>query len=396
MSQTVCILGVTGSIGQSTLKILEQHPDQYSVFAVTAHSRIDELVQICKQFHPKVAVVPAQKVDELKQKLNAEKLVDIEILSDEAGLIAVAEHSSVDIVMAAIVGAAGLLPTLAAVKAGKRVLLANKEALVMSGDIMMQTARESNALLLPVDSEHNAIFQSLPQDYLQAERNGKPKQGVSLILLTASGGPFLNHSLEQLETVTPAQACKHPNWSMGQKISVDSATLMNKGLELIEACHLFAVEEQFVTVVIHPQSIIHSLVQYVDGSTLAQMGNPDMCTPIAHALAWPKRIQTHVPPLNLFMNNQLDFQEPDTTRFPALDLARQAMKVGGLAPAILNAANEIAVAAFLKNKIKFTDIPKIVEKTLNSIAIAPAESIETILQVDQEARIVAQQFVIGC
>ncbi|MFC6052132.1 1-deoxy-D-xylulose-5-phosphate reductoisomerase [Acinetobacter sp. Ac_877] len=396
MSQTVCILGVTGSIGQSTLKILEQHPDQYSVFAVTAHSRIDELVQICKQFHPKVAVVPAQKVDELKQKLNAEKLVDIEILSDEAGLIAVAEHSSVDIVMAAIVGAAGLLPTLAAVKAGKRVLLANKEALVMSGDIMMQTARESNALLLPVDSEHNAIFQSLPQDYLQAERNGKPKQGVSQILLTASGGPFLNHSLEQLETVTPAQACKHPNWSMGQKISVDSATLMNKGLELIEACHLFAVEEQFVTVVIHPQSIIHSLVQYVDGSTLAQMGNPDMCTPIAHALAWPKRIQTHVPPLNLFMNNQLDFQEPDTTRFPALDLARQAMKVGGLAPAILNAANEIAVAAFLKNKIKFTDIPKIVEKTLNSIAIAPAESIETILQVDQEARIVAQQFVIGC
>ncbi|WP_163124328.1 1-deoxy-D-xylulose-5-phosphate reductoisomerase [Acinetobacter portensis] len=396
MSQTVCILGVTGSIGQSTLKILEQHPDQYSVFAVTAHSRIDELVQICKQFHPKVAVVPAQKVDELKQKLNAEKLVDIEILSDEAGLIAVAEHSSVDIVMAAIVGAAGLLPTLAAVKAGKRVLLANKEALVMSGDIMMQTARESNALLLPVDSEHNAIFQSLPQDYLQTERNGKPKQGVSQILLTASGGPFLNHSLEQLETVTPAQACKHPNWSMGQKISVDSATLMNKGLELIEACHLFAVEEQFVTVVIHPQSIIHSLVQYVDGSTLAQMGNPDMCTPIAHALAWPKRIQTHVPPLNLFMNNQLDFQEPDTTRFPALDLARQAMKVGGLAPAILNAANEIAVAAFLKNKIKFTDIPKIVEKTLNSIAIAPAESIETILQVDQEARIVAQQFVIGC
>ena len=249
---------------------------------------------------------------------------------------------------------------------------------------------------MPVDSEHNAIFQSLPQDYLQAERNGKPKQGVSQILLTASGGPFLNHSLEQLETVTPAQACKHPNWSMGQKISVDSATLMNKGLELIEACHLFAVEEQFVTVVIHPQSIIHSLVQYVDGSTLAQMGNPDMCTPIAHALAWPKRIQTHVPPLNLFMNNQLDFQEPDTTRFPALDLARQAMKVGGLAPAILNAANEIAVAAFLKNKIKFTDIPKIVEKTLNSIAIAPAESIEIILQVDQEARIVAQQFVIGC
>ncbi len=395
MSQTVCILGVTGSIGQSTLKILEQHPDQYSVFAVTAYSRIDELVQICKQFSPKVVVVPSQKVDELKQKLNAQKLNHIEILADEAGLVAVAEHSSVDVVMAAIVGAAGLMPTLAAVKAGKRVLLANKEALVMSGDIMMQTAREFNALLLPVDSEHNAIFQSLPQNYLQTERNGKPKQGVSQILLTASGGPFLNHTIEQLEAVTPEQACKHPNWSMGQKISVDSATLMNKGLELIEACHLFAIEEQFVTVVIHPQSIIHSLVQYVDGSTLAQMGNPDMCTPIAHALAWPERIQTHVPPLNLFVNNQLNFQEPDISRFPALNLARQAMKVGGLAPTILNAANEIAVAAFLKNKIKFTEIHQIVDRTLNSIANAPAESIETILQIDQKARIVAEQFVIG-
>ncbi len=395
MSQTVCILGVTGSIGQSTLKILEQHPDQYSVFAVTAYSRIDELVQICKQFSPKVVVVPSQKVDELKQKLNAQKLNHIEILADEAGLVAVAEHSSVDVVMAAIVGAAGLMPTLAAVKAGKRVLLANKEALVMSGDIMMQTAREFNALLLPVDSEHNAIFQSLPQNYLQTERNGKPKQGVSQILLTASGGPFLNHTIEQLEAVTPEQACKHPNWSMGQKISVDSATLMNKGLELIEACHLFAIEEQFVTVVIHPQSIIHSLVQYVDGSTLAQMGNPDMCTPIAHALAWPERIQSHVPPLNLFVNNQLNFQEPDTSRFPALNLARQAMKVGGLAPTILNAANEIAVAAFLKNKIKFTEIHQIVDRTLNSIANAPAESIETILQIDQKARIVAEQFVIG-
>ena len=395
MSQTVCILGVTGSIGQSTLKILEQHPDQYSVFAVTAYSRIDELVQICKQFSPKVVVVPSQKVDELKQKLNAEKLNHIEILADEAGLVAVAEHPSVDVVMAAIVGAAGLMPTLAAVKAGKRVLLANKEALVMSGDIMMQTARESNALLLPVDSEHNAIFQSLPQNYLQTERNGKPKQGVSQILLTASGGPFLNHTIEQLEAVTPAQACKHSNWYIKKKISVDSATLMNKGLELIEACHLFAIEEQFVTVVIHPQSIIHSLVQYVDGSTLAQMGNPDMCTPIAHALAWPERIQTHVPPLNLFVNNQLNFQEPDTSRFPALNLARQAMKVGGLAPTILNAANEIAVAAFLQNKIKFTEIHQIVDRTLNSIANAPAESIETILQIDQKARIVAEQFVIG-
>ena len=395
MSQTVCILGVTGSIGQSTLKILEQHPDQYSVFAVTAYSRIKELVNICKQFRPKVVVVPSAKVNELQLEFQRENILNIEILTDEQGLISVAEHPEVDIVMAAIVGAAGLLPTLSAVKAGKRVLLANKEALVMSGDIMMQAAKDSNALLLPVDSEHNAIFQSLPQDYLHAERNGKPKQGVSQILLTASGGPFLNFTLEQLESVTPAQACKHPNWSMGQKISVDSATLMNKGLELIEACHLFAVEEQFVTVVIHPQSIIHSLVQYVDGSTLAQMGNPDMCTPIAHALAWPERIETHVPPLNLFMNNTLNFQEPDLKRFPALNLARQAMKSGGLAPAILNAANEIAVSSFLENKISFVQIPQIVEKTLNKIANAPADSIETILQTDAEARSIANHYVMS-
>lgn len=395
MSQAVCILGVTGSIGQSTLKVLQQHPEQYSVFAVTAHSRIQELVQICKQYHPKIVVVPASKVDELQQSLAQQHISEIEILSDEAGLIAVAEHPEVDVVMAAIVGAAGLLPTLAAVKAGKRVLLANKEALVMSGDIMMQAASEHGALLLPVDSEHNAIFQCLPEHYLQAERNRQPKLGVSQILLTASGGPFLNHSLEELQHVTPAQACKHPNWSMGQKISVDSATLMNKGLELIEACHLFAISEHFVTVVVHPQSIIHSMVQYVDGSTLAQMGNPDMCTPIAHALAWPQRIQTHVPPLDLFVNHQLDFQAPDTTRFPALSLARQAMQEGGLAPAILNAANEIAVAAFLQQKIRFTDIATVVEHTLNQIQNSAAESIELILQADQNARAIAQYFVLN-
>ena len=395
MSQAVCILGVTGSIGQSTLKVLQQHPEQYSVFAVTAHSRIQELVQICKQYHPKIVVVPAAKVDELQQSLAQQHISEIEILSDEAGLIAVAEHPEVDVVMAAIVGAAGLLPTLAAVKAGKRVLLANKEALVMSGDIMMQAAREHGALILPVDSEHNAIFQCLPEHYLQTERNGQPRLGVSQILLTASGGPFLNHSLEELQHVTPAQACKHPNWSMGQKISVDSATLMNKGLELIEACHLFAISEHFVTVVVHPQSIIHSMVQYVDGSTLAQMGNPDMCTPIAHALAWPQRIQTHVPPLDLFVNHQLDFQAPDTTRFPALSLARQAMQEGGLAATILNAANEIAVAAFLQQKIRFTDIATVVEHTLNQIQNSAAESIELILQADQNARTVAQHFVLN-
>ena len=391
MSQTVCILGVTGSIGQSTLKILQQHPEQYSLFAVTAYSRIDELVEICKQFRPKVAVVPSSKVDELQKKLQAENLLDIEILQDEAGLIKVASSAEVDIVMAAIVGAAGLLPTLAAVKAGKRVLLANKEALVMSGDIMMQAAHEHHALLLPVDSEHNAIFQCLPQNYFQAERNGQPKLGVSQILLTASGGPFLHQSLEELKKVTPAQACKHPNWSMGRKISVDSATLMNKGLELIEACHLFAVEEQFVTVVVHPQSIIHSMVQYVDGSTLAQMGNPDMCTPIAHALAWPERIQTNVPALDLFLHNQLNFTAPDLIKFPALRLAREAMREGGLAPAILNAANEIAVEAFLKEQISFLQIPEIVEETLNQVENKSANSLELILEADQQSRKIAQQ-----
>ena len=393
MSQAVCILGVTGSIGQSTLKILQQHPEDYSVFAITAFSRIQELVQICKQFRPKVVVIPSAKEQELRQLFLQEDLQEIEILFDEAGLEAVACHPEVDVVMAAIVGAAGLLPTLAAVKAGKRVLLANKEALVMSGDLMMQAARDHQALLLPVDSEHNAIFQCLPEQYLNAERNGQPKLGVSRILLTASGGPFLNHSLDQLHGVTPAQACKHPNWSMGQKISVDSATLMNKGLELIEACHLFAISEHFVTIVIHPQSIIHSMVQYVDGSTLAQMGNPDMCTPIAHALAWPKRIDTHVPALDLFVNHRLDFQEPDTTRFPALSLARQSMQAGGLAPAILNAANEVAVASFLQKKIRFTDIPVVVEHTLNQVENGSADSIDLILQVDSTARSIAQQFV---
>lgn len=395
MSQAVCILGATGSIGQSTLKILQQHPEAYSVFAVTAQSRITELAEICQQYRPKVAVVPANKVDELSQLLQVQGLSDIEILQDEAGLISVAEHADVDIVMAAIVGAAGLLPTLAAVKASKRVLLANKETLVMSGDIMMQAARDYGALLLPVDSEHNAIFQCLPQNYFDAERNGQPKLGVHQILLTASGGPFLNHSLEQLHDVTPAQACKHPNWSMGQKISVDSATLMNKGLELIEACHLFAVQEQFVTVIVHPQSIIHSMVQYVDGSTLAQMGNPDMGTPIAHALAWPQRISTHIPALDLFKHSQLNFQEPDVVRFPALKLARQAMKSGGIAPTILNAANEIAVAAFLNQQIRFTQIPQVVETVLNQMDNQPAHDLDTILHADHTARGLSQQYVVN-
>ena len=393
MQQNITILGATGSIGQSTLKIVAQHPERYQVFAVSAQHRLSELLQICLQFQPKVVVVPQQHQDQFAQLLAQHQLSHIEILCDDAGLIAVAAHPQSDIVMAAIVGAAGLMPTLAAVKAGKRVLLANKEALVMSGEIMMQAARSHAATLLPVDSEHNAIFQCLPHDYHLQARTGQPQMGVAGVLLTASGGPFLNFSAEQLAQVTPAQACKHPNWSMGQKISVDSATLMNKGLELIEACHLFSISEHFVTVVMHPQSIIHSMVQYVDGSTLAQMGNPDMCTPIAHALAWPERLATHVAKLDMIAQATLSFQAPDNARFPSLNLARQAMRAGGLAPAILNAANEIAVEAFLQNRLAFHHIAHVVDSTLQQLVNDSADSIERILHADAQARAAAALWV---
>lgn len=393
MTQAVCILGVTGSIGKSTLKVLAQHPEQYSVYALSGYSRMAELAAICQKHRPKVVVVPTERVAELTKYFKEYQLENIEILTDNSGLEQIAAHPDVDVVMAAIVGAAGLLPTLAAIKAGKRVLLANKEALVMSGELMMRAAHQSKALLLPVDSEHNAIFQCLPANYMQLNPQGEPVLGVSQILLTASGGPFLTTSLEQLQHVTPAQACKHPNWSMGQKISVDSATLMNKGLELIEACHLFSIKEHFVTVVVHPQSIIHSMVQYVDGSTLAQMGNPDMCTPIAHALAWPKRISTDVAPLDLFTHTQLNFQAPDLVRFPALKLARQAMQAGGIMPAVLNAANEVAVAAFLKQQIGFLNIAQTVEHTLNQVQNVAAESIDLILHTDKLARQVTAQYI---
>jgi len=386
MTQSVCILGVTGSIGQSTLKILNQHPDKYSVFAISAHSRISELVDICKQFQPKVAVVPKQKVDELAALFVKSELQNIEILADQEGLLSIASHPDVDVVMAAIVGAAGLLPTLAAVKAGKRVLLANKEALVMSGEIMMQAARDHQALLLPVDSEHNAIFQSLPHNYLEAERNGQPQQGVSRILLTASGGPFLNHSLEQLEKVTPAQACMHPNWSMGQKISVDSATLMNKGLELIEACHLFSISEHFVTVVVHPQSIIHSLVQFEDGSMKAQLGLPDMKLPIQYAMTFPNRLKTDFPRFNFMDYPKFTFEKADPKTFRNLGLAFDAMHQGGNMPCVLNAANEVAVAKFLKEEIGFLEMSDSIEKAMTSIQFIKNPSLEDYFETDKLTR----------
>lgn len=396
MKQSVAILGATGSIGQSTLKILADHPDKYHLHAISGFHRIAELVDICLQFRPKIVALPQSHVVLFKDLAAQKRLKQLpQLVVDEAGLVAIASAPEVDVVMAAIVGAAGLSSTLAAVKAGKRVLLANKEALVMAGEIMLAEAKKSGALVLPVDSEHNAIFQCLPQQYFShRQHNKQPQLGVSQLLLTASGGPFLNFSLEQMQQVTPAQACKHPNWSMGQKISVDSATLMNKGLELIEACHLFAISEHFVTVVIHPQSIIHSMVQYIDGSTLAQMGNPDMCTPIAHALAWPERISTQVRTLDLFEVQKLDFCPPDLDKFPALKLARQSMREGGTAPGILNAANEIAVAAFLQEKIKFLDIANLVDAVLQQSQFGSTDDdLNVVMAADQCARDKAAQWI---
>lgn len=400
--QQVTILGATGSIGQSTLKVLAQHSDQYQVYALTGFQRLEELAKLVEQYSPQVVVVEQGKKDYFKTLLalhcNDKKTQALEILEGEAGLCQVASAAAVDIVMAAIVGSAGLKPTLAAIDAGKRVLLANKEALVMAGELFMQRVKQAQATLLPVDSEHNAIFQCLPADYFsspaQFNEHGN-RAGVSQILLTASGGPFRTWSLAQMQQATPAQACKHPNWSMGQKISVDSATLMNKGLELIEACHLFELPVERVTVVIHPESIVHSLVQYIDGSTLAQLGNPDMCTPIAHALAWPQRITTTVPPLDLFSANCLNFEQPDEIKFPALSLAKTAMKTGGCAPAILNAANEVAVAAFLSGKVAFTQITQLIHAVITQINVLPAHDLGTILAQDLEARELAGHWIMA-
>ena len=393
MSQSVCILGATGSIGESTLKVLQQHPEQYSVFAVTAYSRLEKLVEICKQFRPQIVVVPSTQQDRLADLFKQHQIDHTEILTDESGLVAVAEHSQVDIVMAAIVGAAGLLPTLAAVKAGKRVLLANKEALVMSGDIMMRAAEQHQALLLPVDSEHNAIFQCLPNGYCQSERTGQPKQGVSRILLTASGGPFLNQSFSDMQDASVAEAVKHPNWSMGQKISVDSATMMNKGLELIEASFLFDMPVKDIGVVMHPQSIVHSMVEYTDGSILAQLGSPDMRTPIAHALAYPERISSGVERLDLFALSNLQFLQPDLVKFKCLALAYQAMQAGSYACIALNASNEISVKAFLEGQIRLTDIADVNEQVLNQVVTQRITDLAEILAVDTQARTMAAQCI---
>lgn len=383
----VTILGATGSIGLSTLDVIAQHADRFNVFALTANTSVDSLYQQCLKFSPRYAVlVDESAADKLSQQLKQQCLTT-EVLSGKEALSFVANHSDADYVMAAIVGAAGLLPTLAAVEAGKRVLLANKEALVMSGHLFMAAAKKSKAVVLPIDSEHNAIFQCLPQ---HAE-SGLTECGVRSILLTASGGPFRESSIEQLQQVTPAQACAHPNWDMGKKISVDSATLMNKGLELIEACWLFDVSPEDIQVVIHPQSVVHSLVDYIDGSVLAQMGNPDMRTPIAYGLAWPERMVSGVDSLNLFDIAKLEFERPDMERFPCLRLAQEAMKAGGTATTVLNAANEVAVSAFLDDQISFMDIPRIIEAVLTEADIHPVTELADILSADERARQLAMK-----
>jgi len=387
----LCILGATGSIGVSTLDVAARHNHLYKVVALTANNNIDLLFEQCLIHHPEVVVV----VDEAKAKLFADKLQqtsisDIKVLSGAKSLEVVATLDNVDSVMAAIVGAAGLLPSLAAAKAGKIILLANKEALVMSGAIFMEAVAESGAQLLPIDSEHNAIFQCMPAGY----QSGMQAKQARRILLTASGGPFREMPLEKLVDVTPAQAVAHPNWDMGRKISVDSATMMNKGLEMIEACILFAMTPDQIQVVIHPQSVIHSMVDYVDGTVLAQMGNPDMRIPIAYSMAWPERFDSGVEPLNIFDVRRMDFQEADLERFPCLRLAYQAINSGGIMPTVLNAANEIAVEAFLNEEIRFTDIPVIIERSMEKFVVKPASTLEIILETDQQARVVAHKIIV--
>lgn len=390
--QQVTVLGATGSIGLSTLDVIARHPERYQVFALTGFSRLAELQVLCVRHRPRYAVVPdAESALELQNHLRAAGL-QTEVLVGEEGLCAVSADKAVDCVMAAIVGAAGLKPTLAAVQAGKKVLLANKEALVMSGALFMQAVKQSGAVLLPIDSEHNAIFQCLPGDYSR----GLQAVGVRRVLLTASGGPFRETPLAELERVTPEQACAHPNWSMGRKISVDSASMMNKGLEMIEACWLFDARPEQIEVVIHRQSVIHSLVDYVDGSVLAQLGNPDMRTPIAHALAWPERIDSGVSPLDLFAIGRLDFERPDEQRFPCLRLAREAVQAGGSAPAMLNAANEVAVEAFLQRRIRFTDIARMIESVLNALPVRAVEALDTVFEADTRARELAGQWLASC
>ncbi len=388
MTQWITVLGSTGSIGCSTLDVVRRHPEKYRVYALTAATRVAEMAGQIAEFSPRYAVLAdASAAAQLREQLPEDCVT--EVLNGEDALVQVASDECVDQVMAAIVGAAGLLPTLAAANAGKRVLLANKESLVMAGPLFLEAVKKGGAELLPIDSEHNAIFQSMPADYA----GRLDASGIRKILLTASGGPFRGRQSSELNDVTPSQAVAHPNWSMGAKISVDSATLMNKGLELIEACFLFNCDADDVEVVVHPESVIHSMVQYCDGSVLAQLGQPDMRTPIAYGMAWPERIEAGVESLNLFDIARLNFEAPDEENFPCLALARIAFAQGGTMPAVLNAANEVAVAAFLREDIRFTTIPALIKKVMDQHSVVSADSLDAVLSADSWARATAESFL---
>jgi 1-deoxy-D-xylulose-5-phosphate reductoisomerase len=385
----VTILGATGSVGKSTLDVTSRHPERYAVFALTAHRSVDALLEQCLRHQPRYAVLAGMDEQPAMRRRFREAGCSCELLFGARALETVAADPECDIVMAAIVGAAGLTPTLKAASAGKRVLLANKEALVMAGPLFMRAVRNSGAVLLPIDSEHNAVFQCLPHG-----TDARPALGsVRRIVLTASGGPFRNLPAEGLAAVTPEEACAHPNWVMGPKISVDSATMMNKGLEVIEAHWLFDLRAEMIDVVVHPQSIVHSLVEYIDGSMIAQLSNPDMRIPIAHALGFPDRIESGARALDLGEVGQLSFERPDHRRFPCLDLAYAALRAGGSAPAVLNAANEVAVEAFLSARLPFTEIPGIIKHALETTAAGPAEELGNVLEADARARRAAQQAV---
>jgi 1-deoxy-D-xylulose-5-phosphate reductoisomerase len=386
LMQGICLLGATGSIGQSTLDIIAQHPDKFTLVNASANESVDKMAEICRRFKPQRVVMGSQKSrDELAQKCQG---LVTSFEWGEGALESIASDSTVDQVMAAIMGFAGLKPTLAGIRAGKRTLLANKESLVTAGKLFMDEVVRHDVMLLPIDSEHNAIYQSLPQTV-----RGAHKQDVSKVILTASGGPFRTWSLDKMASVTPEQACKHPNWSMGQKISIDSASLMNKGLELIEACWLFDVTPNEVDVVVHPESIIHSMVSYLDGSVIAQMGNPDMKIPIAYGMSWPGRVETNVPPLNLIDIARLNFESPDLMRFPNLKLAADAWFMGGTAMAVLNATNEIAVAAFLKRQIGFLDIAKLNERVLMAANVVAVNDLDDVFEADKHSRHLALEMI---
>lgn len=385
----VAILGSTGSIGVSTLDVIRLHPERFEVFALSANLNVEAMLKQCLEFSPRyAAMADRDSAQSLRDRL-VESRANVEVLAGDDAISVLAEDSNVDVMVAGIVGAIGLLPTLAAVRAGKTVLIANKEPLVMLGSQIMQEARRHQATIVPVDSEHNAIFQCMPK----GGAAGMAANGIEKILLTGSGGPFREKPLTEFKSITPAQACAHPNWDMGRKISVDSATMMNKGLELIEACALFDVHPNFVQIVVHPQSIIHSMVQYVDGSILAQMGVPDMRTPITHALGWPERIESGTQRLDLFELSRFDFQAPDEKKFPALRLSRQAAETGGTLPAILNAANEVAVEAFLDARIRFDQLPILVESAMDHLEQSSERSLSSVLEADIRTREYVQTLI---